>query len=1279
MERRVTEASEGTTDLPWLEPTPGGVGALASWTAADGRPRLASSGTDATIQIWDPEQGVPVAAPLVGHSATVLRLVAWTWNGGRLLASASEDGTVCVWDMDRNTPVSTPLTGHDGWVQTATFWNAPDGRPRLASAGQDGTVRIWDPLAGTALNRPLVTGSRRLAALASWATAEGTRLAVADDTGTIAVWDPDRRVAVGRQRMHHTGGLWTLTAWIDRTGAPRLASGGHDGTIRIWDPEAGREVLKPLRGHTNWVPTLATWTGRDGGARLASASTDGTVRIWDGDTGLPIGDPLLRGGGSIALPTISTWLAYDGRLRLTVAAEGGAIRSYDIDSGEAVGDPLIGHVAGMWALTNWRDVDGTRLARSGDDGMIRTWNADTGQTVGVPLSGHTAAVWGLVAWHDKFDDAWLASTGDDGTIRLWNITKGIRVHESLAGHAGWVPGLTVWSRPDGSTVLASAGIDGTIRQWDPVRRAEIGTPLRGHGGWILAVVAWEGRDGVRLASGGDDGTVRLWDPVAGVPIGEPLRGHNGWVRSLAVWRAGDRTVLASASYDGTIRIWDPDTGEALGQPLVGHTGRVGALTTYTAPGGGPRLASAGADGLVCLWDLDTLAPVGAKLSGHRAGVWALTSWDDPDAGVRIASAGQDGSVRLWDPETGHAVRIIEIGPVSMWGLSDAPMSTDLIGRQLLADAIADQLGRPPGGAGSLRGDGPTVVSIEGPWGCGKSTLMNLVRSRLPGPEPAEPAAKPGRHLTVRAALRQIRRYPGRPARAAPSGDAKTGTVTAWFNPWAYQSGEQLWAGLTSEIVEAAAAVLYPSEPARERYWFARNLSRVDRYALRRSLLRRTRSPVLGLAALALLAPFVLSFTRLETVHLGRFALSPFLLAGIVALIAVLAGVGHTVWQRWFGTAVTYLPSELFAGPVVDGAAIGANEPADAEADPLHRARSGTLYLHQHDLGDLVDDLGAAGFSLVVFVDDIDRCRPGTIAEVFEAINLFLSNVASRIGLRAQFVVGLDSTIVARHLDDTYGRHAEQTLTLYGDDPTPGWAFLRKLIQLSVLVPQVPDDGFQRLVDAVTQPEPHPEPAPVRPVAVTSAPVTAEPADPSPEPGRERPPTAPPPAPAKVPEQRSIGSTPAARTPVDTFAWRSAEEHPEIRDLLVRRLSAQLSRSVREAKRLINVWQFYQRIAEALDPFNRTEPVVRARRLLILAEIITRWPALQGRLHRYIDGRRGLQLLAVAAEHDSDEDWRRTVRRLGLDTPEEQPSLDNLRELLREHEGRAVAQLAARLL
>jgi hypothetical protein len=136
-----------------------------------------------------------------------------------------------------------------------------------------------------------------------------------------------------------------------------------------------------------------------------------------------------------------------------------------------------------------------------------------------------------------------------------------------------------------------------------------------------------------------------------------------------------------------------------------------------------------------------------------------------------------------------------------------------------------------------------------------------------------------------------------------------------------------------------------------------------------------------------------------------------------------------------------------------------------------------------------------------------------------------------------------------------------------------------------------------------------------------------------------------------------------------------EQHPDVRDFIAERLAAQPIRSIREAKRLLNVWQVYQRVLAATDPIAETRAsLARARHLVILAEVVTRWPGLQRQLHQRFNGQRGLQLLAKAVEDDTA--WLETVELLWPEAPAQRTQLANLRTLLRFYDGLAVSELAA---
>src|SRR5512144_68018 len=57
--------------------------------------------------------------------------------------------------------------------------------------------------------------------------------------------------------------------------------------------------------------------------------------------------------------------------------------------------------------------------------------------------------------------------------------------------------------------------------------------------------------------------------------------------------------------------------------------------------------------------------------------------------------------------------------------------------------------------------------------------------------------------------------------------------TVWFNPWMYQSGEQIWAGLANEVICQLTGRMHPVE--REAFWLELNLRRVDGDVIRRRI------------------------------------------------------------------------------------------------------------------------------------------------------------------------------------------------------------------------------------------------------------------------------------------------------------------------------------------------------------------------------------------------------------------------------------------------------------
>ncbi|HET8683701.1 MAG TPA: P-loop NTPase fold protein [Micromonosporaceae bacterium] len=144
-----------------------------------------------------------------------------------------------------------------------------------------------------------------------------------------------------------------------------------------------------------------------------------------------------------------------------------------------------------------------------------------------------------------------------------------------------------------------------------------------------------------------------------------------------------RVLLASAGDDGMVRRWDAVTGDAVGEPLTGHTDWVLALAGVGLPDGRVLLASAGADHAVVLWPLLASGRVAGEVLSPNGALRAVSGVDD------------------------------EAAP-------------DVLGRGVLAAHLEELLFQLT----EKQRSGTAVVHVDGRWGSGKSTLVNLLVRRL---------------------------------------------------------------------------------------------------------------------------------------------------------------------------------------------------------------------------------------------------------------------------------------------------------------------------------------------------------------------------------------------------------------------------------------------------------------------------------------------------------------------------------------------------------------------
>jgi WD40 repeat protein len=144
--------------------------------------RLASSGWDTLLKVWDPIPGTELAR-MKGHRGWVLD---FSWRpDGKQLVTAGSDGLLMIWEAAAGQRIST-IRGHNDFVN-AVAWS-PDGK-RLVSASFDNSVRVWDPLTGKeTFMLPVNPG---MFFDVSWSP-DATRLAAACADSQVWIWDATR-------------------------------------------------------------------------------------------------------------------------------------------------------------------------------------------------------------------------------------------------------------------------------------------------------------------------------------------------------------------------------------------------------------------------------------------------------------------------------------------------------------------------------------------------------------------------------------------------------------------------------------------------------------------------------------------------------------------------------------------------------------------------------------------------------------------------------------------------------------------------------------------------------------------------------------------------------------------------------------------------------------------------------------------------------------------------------------------------------------------------------
>ncbi|WP_286828642.1 MULTISPECIES: KAP family P-loop NTPase fold protein [Kordiimonas] len=420
--------------------------------------------------------------------------------------------------------------------------------------------------------------------------------------------------------------------------------------------------------------------------------------------------------------------------------------------------------------------------------------------------------------------------------------------------------------------------------------------------------------------------------------------------------------------------------------------------------------------------------------------------------------------------------------------SDQPSPNDYLGFQSVADSVAAFVQHK-----STRL--PLCIAIDGPWGSGKSSMMLMIQEALqkgstkareklktaPGvfgslrqslwlsylileplvfigaiafirwwyrtnPDATGPsiggvaAILLGTYLYVAVGAFMLRWYRRRRRHNNPQRQFETVTI----NAWRYGEGVRLKASIVQSIITELLD------------------RRGARFFLKLRLLRLNR------------------ITLLTSLSKGLFQ------SWFFAAVAIAVGLGLILYDAQGGsrdfleTFATSLGLNLSAengnsilGALVAGLGIlgqltkngNVANVSDFIANPDYEGLMGPDEEIEEDFRRILQLLDDEGYTLAIFIDDLDRCSPTAVHKVVEALNVFFGQP----DCRCLFVLGMHKEMVATSLEVAYSAIADKMAgnCLLEEQRPFGRRFLEKIVQFVLHVPKPREEQVEKYLQHMT--------------------------------------------------------------------------------------------------------------------------------------------------------------------------------------------------------------------
>src|SRR5260370_2793295 len=192
-------------------------------------------------------------------------------------------------------------------------------------------------------------------------------------------------------------------------------------------------------------------------------------------------------------------------------------------------------------------------------------------------------------------------------------------------------------------------------------------------------------------------------------------------------------------------------------------------------------------------------------------------------------------------------------------------------------------------------------------------------------------------------------------------------------------------------------------------------------------------------------------------------------------------MGYTyLWSAWISPTINFqsVATILASGGVLGFLATVAKKIQDTVIKPFdlniseyirtpdYKQRVGFLHEFETDFKFVIEAITHKGKSLmIVFIDDLDRCKPAKPVEVIEAINHLLD------GDSCVFIIGMDARNVAASVPAKY-KDVQEIINdvASGMSTMLGYQFLEKIVQITFRLPKASECLLTKLVHGSLKPK-----------------------------------------------------------------------------------------------------------------------------------------------------------------------------------------------------------------